>query len=320
MMNIIIRHTGWQLPIFVIIILAALTGQASGQPQLQKSVTSQYLKEQVIRNDTIWSGNITIEGVVVIGRAATLTIKPGTSIRFKKIDRDQDGIGDSELRILGGIIAEGNAEKPITFSSAETKPTMRDWSYLLVYTSSKINRIDFCEFRHGFSGLQVQFSTASVKNSLFIGNNEGLRFGRADLVIENNHFTGNSIGIRFTRMEGPVIIENNEISDNRTGIFLVPSGQNIRDFFEPDRSGRAWNTGHLKISNNNIYDNYAYNLNLGEKQFWNLDMKGNYWGTDKTELIEARIFDQNRDETLGKVFYKPLTTKKISSAGIGRNR
>lgn len=317
-MNASITHSGYRLPLLLIAIIALLSGQASGQQLSNKSPL--YLKEQLISQDTTWSGEIIIEGVVVIGRAATLTIMPGSAIRFKRIDRDQDGTGDSELRILGGIIAEGTADLPITFASAETNPTRRDWSYLLIYASGQINRINFCEFRHGFSGLQVQFSTASVKNSLFTDNGEGIRFGRTDLAIENNRFTGNNIGIRFTRMEGPVIIRNNEITNNRTGIFLVPSGQNIRDFFEPDRSGRPWNTGRLDISSNNIYDNFAYNLSLGEKQFWDLDMAGNYWGSDKSEVIGARIFDRNRDKSLGKVIFKPFAATRFAGAGIKGSR
>lgn len=300
-------------------LIAPLSATASGQQQ-PAPAPPLYFKEQIIRQDTTWSGQIVIEGVVVIGRAATLTIKPGTAIRFKKIDRDLDGTGDSEIRILGGIIAEGTAAEPITFSSAETTPAPRDWSYLLLYTSGQINRINFCEFRHGFSGLQVQFSTASVKNSLFADNNEGIRFGRADLAIEHNLFSNNNIGIRFTRMEGPVMISHNTITNNKTGVFLVPSGQNIQDFFEPDRSGRAWNTGRLIISANNIYDNYGYNLSLGEKQFWNLDITGNYWGTADRDQIEARIFDQSRDDSLGKVLYRPFAAAAIPNTGINGHR
>jgi parallel beta-helix repeat protein len=308
-------HNGYRPAFLLLAIIAIFPGRAAGR-QPPEDPAPLYLKEQIIKKDMTWSGRIIIDGVVVIGRAATLTIKPGAAIRFQRNDRDQDGIGDSELRVLGGIRAEGTAAEPITFASAASDPAPRDWSYLLIYTSGRINRINFCEFRHGFSGLQVQFSTASVKNSLFTDNHEGLRFGRADLAVENNRFTNNHIGIRFTRMEGPVIIENNEITGNRTGIFLVPSGQNIQDFFEPDRGGRAWNTGRLRISNNNIYANSAYNMSLGEKQLWNLDMAGNYWGTADRELIATGIFDRNRDETLGRVIYQPFAAARISTAGI----
>ena len=277
-----------------------------------------YLKSQVLRQDSNWSGQIIIEGVVVVGRRAILTIEPGTSIRFKKIDSDGDGTGDSELRVLGGIVAEGTAARPIIFASAEENPARRDWSYLLIYSSSRLNRLSFCEFHHGFSGLQVHFSTASVNNCLFSNNNEGLRFGRADLTVVNNRFTNNDLGVRFTRMEGPALLESNEITGNRIGIFLVPSGQNIRDFFEPDRSGQAWNTGHLKISGNNIYGNSSYNLSLGEKQFWNLEIGGNYWGSTNPTEITGTIFDRRRDNSLGQVVFEPFVTKKIAGAGIKR--
>ena len=312
------RHISWRW-LLITMALAMSSGCVAASPELSPAPPL-YFKSQVLRENTSWSGQIIIEGVVVVSRRATLTIEPGTSIRFKKIDSDDDGTGDSELRVLGGIIAEGTAERPITFASAEEKPARRDWSYLMIYTSGHLNRLNFCEFRHGFSGLQVQFSTASVKNCLFTDNNEGLRFGRADLTVTNNHFTGNDLGVRFTRMEGPALLQANEITGNRIGIFLVPSGQNIRDFFEPDRSGRAWNTGRLKISGNNIYGNNAYNLSLGEKQFWNLEITDNYWGSTNSEEIAATIFDHSRDDALGQVIFEPFAAKKITNAGINKNR
>lgn len=308
------------LSLIIAICLVTPGAESALGQQLPPISSPHYLKEQVISSNTTWAGEIIIDGVVVIGRKATLIIKPGTSILFRKTDRDHDGIGDSELRILGGIIAEGTADQPITFSSAELKKSPRDWSYLLIYTSGQLNRINFCNFSYGFSGLQVQFSTASVRNSIFHDNNEGIRFGRADLSIENNLFTGNNIGIRFTRMEGPVLIKDNIITENQTGIFLVPSGQNIRDFFAPDRLGRPWNTGRLNIINNNIYDNYGYNLSLGEKQLWDLDMTGNYWGTDDTKTVEAGLFDHNRDNSLGTVIFKPFTARPIKNIGINVGR
>ena len=242
----------------VYLIVTLLLLSACGAKQVTTEIGQQSYGDHVIVTDTTWSGEVEIEGVVVVGRKATLKIEPGTIIRLKKIDRNNDGIGDSEIRVLGRILATGSPEEPIRFESAEENPRPKDWSYLLIFTSGKKNTLSYCEFRHGFSGVQVHFSTAEITNSLFEDNNEGLRFGRAKLSIENNIFTGNDVGIRFTRMEGPVIIKHNQINNNRIGVFLVPSGQNIQDFFEPDRSGRPWNTGRLLIASNNIFFNWLF--------------------------------------------------------------
>jgi len=155
----------------------------------------------------------------------------------------------------------------------------------------------------------------NIANVTFRDNHEGLRFGRAKLTIKNNRFVGNDIGIRFTRMEGPVTISQNEIRENRIGVFLVPSGQNTQDFFEPERTGTPWNTGKLFITQNNIYDNSQYNVSLGEKQFWDLDMTNNWWGTDSVSKIRQTVFDNQRDATLGSVILEPIAAHAFAEAG-----
>lgn len=268
------------------------------------------LRNTVIKKDTVWTGNVVVEGVVVVGRKATLTIQPGTVVRFKKIDTDLDGIGDSEIRVLGKLLAVGSQKAPIFFQSAEKTPQPKDWSYLLIFSSSEINKIQFCQFRHGFTGLQVQFSTATVSDCLFEDNNEGIRFGRAKLTISGNIIQKNNIGIRFTRMEGPVEIRHNQINANRVGIFLVPSGQNIRDFFQPGRGGTAWNEGHLTIAKNNISNNSEYNLKLGAKQMWDLNVSENWWGTTALKEIRETIFDKFRDDELGEALIEPIAKQE----------
>lgn len=274
------------------------------------------LGDIVIKEDTVWSGSITVDGVVVVGRGATLTIQPGTTILFKRRDRNHDGIGDSEIRVLGGILAQGSAEHPIVFKSAEPHPAPKDWSYLLIFTSGQKNRLAYCQFHDAFSGLQVHFSTAEVRDCLFSNNQEGLRFGRAKLTLQHCLITENRIGVRFTRMEGPVEIQYNEINNNQVGIFLVPSGQNIVDFFEPGRTGKPWNEGHLDISANNIRANADYNLKLGAKQLWDLKITNNWWGLPTLANIHETIFDQQRDPDLGRALIEPTAPQSIADAGI----
>lgn len=272
--------------------------------------------DAVISKDTTWSGIINIKGVVVVGRGVTLTIAPGTMIKFERIDINHDGIGDGEIRVLGRLLAQGTAQRPIVFQSAEANPAPKDWSYLLIFTSGQKNVVKYCQFHQAFTGLQVHFSTTEVANCLFSDNNEGLRFGRAKLIVKHNVFEKNNIGVRFTRMEGPAEIKFNEISNNNVGIFLVPSGQNILDFFDPGHTGKPWNEGHLAIYKNNIYANHDYNLKLGAKQKWNLNISDNWWGSTEQETIMNKIFDNHRDSALGKAFINPTIGQKISSAGM----
>lgn len=272
-------------------------------------------EDTIIHQDTTWSGTVTIKGVFVVGRGATLKILPGTTIRFHKIDKNEDQIGDGEIRVLGRILAEGTKEEPITFQSEEENPEPMDWSYVLIFTSAEINSLQYCIFQDAFTGLQVHFSTASVSDSIFTNNKEGLRFGRAKFTFTHNLVEKNNIGIRFTRMEGPVELTDNTVTNNRIGIFLVPSSQQIIDFFEPGRTGKPWNEGHLVIKNNNIYENREYNLNLGAKQIWDLAVDGNWWGNTDTEVIHTKIFDKDRDEVLGKAIFQPFLTRPIIDAG-----
>ncbi len=294
---------------FIILFLLILPINAQGAVSLETGNT-------VISHDTVWSGLIKINGVVVVGRGVTLTIEPGSTIQFKRIDVNNDGIGDGEIRVLGRLLARGSAQSPIIFQSGEAHPAPRDWSYVLIFTSGQKNVVQYCQFHNAFSGLQVHFSTAQVSNCLFSKNNEGLRFGRAKLIIKHNIFEQNNIGIRFTRMEGPVEIKFNEIRRNKTGMFLVPSGQNILDFFDPGHTGKPWNEGHLAIYKNNFDENEDYALKLGAKQKWNLGIGDNWWGVKNKNEIMTKIFDKHRDSALGEALIEPIIQQRITAAGI----
>ncbi len=65
------------------------------------------LDKGVIADDTTWSGAVILRGQNVVKKGATLTILPGTRVRFVWIDEDGDGIGDGELNVEGRIVARG---------------------------------------------------------------------------------------------------------------------------------------------------------------------------------------------------------------------
>jgi len=276
------------------------------------------LGDTVIDRDTVWSGQVEIAGRVVVARAATLTIRPGTTVRFRKIDRDRDGIGDGELRVLGRLVAEGTSRQRIRFSSAEKTPRPCDWSYILIFTSGAENVLRYCVVEHAFTGFQAHFSRAVVSDSVFAGNHEGIRFGRAELVIAHNDIERNRYGIRYHRLEGPVTVEYNRIRNNDVGIFFVPSGQNRVDFMPDEYEADPAYAMMPVIRFNAISGNREYDYRFGDRQRYDTVVRDNWWGTTALDRIYLMIYDRKADGDLGAALLTPVLTAPPKGAGVRR--
>ncbi len=295
---------------------AATGGVGDRENNVHARKTIRRMGDTVIDRDTVWEGEVVIEGVVVVRRGVTLTITPGTRIRFRKIDRNKDGIGDGEIRVLGRLVAQGTPRHMITFTSAEKKPREKDWSYLLFFTSGEESVVEYCLFEYAFTGLQAHFSKAVVRDSCFRRNHEGMRFGRAELRIEHNDIVDNTYGIRHHRLEGPVDIQYNTIRNNDVGIFLVPSGQNKVDFsprrYEVDPEHRMLPLIRL----NTIAGNRKYNYRLGERQGYDIVLADNWWGSANSDAIQDTIYDRRKDDSLGAVDFTPYLRAPVRGAGV----
>lgn len=274
------------------------------------------LGDLVIDRDTVWSGQVEIAGRVVVARGATLAIRPGTVIKFRKIDRDKDGVGDGELRVLGRLAAEGTPQQRVRFTSAEKKPQAGDWSYILLFTSGAENVLRYCVVEHAFTGFQAHFSRAVVSDSVFAGNHEGIRFGRTELRIEHNDIERNRYGIRYHRLEGPVSMEYNRIRNNDVGIFFVPSGQNRVDFMPDEYEADPAYAMMPVIRFNEISGNREYDYRFGDRQHYDVEARDNWWGTTALDKIYSRIYDKKADADLGATLLTPVLPGPPKGIGV----
>jgi len=275
---------------------------------------TEYKTDFSIDRDTLWKGVITINGTVSVKKGATLTIEPGAVIKFKRLDRDNNGIGDGELMVEGRIIARGTSEKRILFTSAEKNPEVRDWSYVMVHATGTDNVFEYCEFRYAYSGIQLLYSNGRVADCLFDKNYMGLRINRANIVLEHNTFRDNAIGFKFARLEGNVVVRDNVLTANDVGVLYQQPQQKTVDW-EQDAVPPADSRLPL-IAGNNIYDNREYNMKLGERKAIDLNFPNNWWGSTTNEKIEELIFDSKQDDTLGKVTFVPFLLKPVEGAGV----
>ena len=251
-----------------------------------------------ITSDTTWSGEVHIRGKVLVKHGVTLTILPGTAVKFLWSDENKDDIGDGELNCEGRLIAKGTKDKPIIFTSGQPTPKKKDWTFVMV-TLNKDSALEYCTFEYAFTGLQVHFSTATVRNCTIRNNFEGLRFSTTTAQIEHNVFLDNTYGIRYEAHGSRTTVAYNVFKGNDYALFLP---------------GNCSST--VKIHDNDITDSVKYNVNMGSNQRMDVDYAGNWWGTTDKSAIEDAIFDKQKDDTLGRVIFEPYLDKPAAGAGI----
>jgi parallel beta-helix repeat protein len=276
-------------------ILSALMVLAAAQCRADGPL---YYDKGSIDKDTTWSGTVVLRGQNVVKKGATLTILPGTVIKFVWIDDDGDNIGDGELNVEGRIIARGTKDKMITFTSAQDKPKMKDWTFLMI-SVNKDSVVEYCKFEYAFTGVQVHYSTATIRNCLIQHNFEGIRFSTTDVVIEHNDIINNTYGIRYEARGSKTTVSDNLFKGNDYAFFPLQKC-----------------TSTVKIKDNDIEDSVHYNVNMGDNQRADLDYSGNWWGTADRAAIEGALFDKGKDETLGRVIYEPFLNKPADGAGM----
>jgi len=282
---------------------AVVVGTVVGEPAL--------ITDSVIASDTIWQGEIHISGVISVKRGATLTVRPGTIVKFKRLDRDKNDVGDGEIMVEGRLIAKGTDDKKILFTSAEKNPARKDWSFVQFISSDSGNEIENCQFEYAYAGVMIHYANVSIRNSLFKNNRRGLHFTSTDMPVDHCSFIDNEIGIYFVRFDGAVRFTNNEISNNEIGVKFVKQHINLVDFERLKQGSEP-----PLFAGNNIHNNSKYNFSLGLDQFLDINVAGNWWGTKESKAIAELIFDHDSDPTLGRVIFAPYLLEPVKNTGV----
>ncbi len=184
-----------------------------------------YQGDQTLIKDTVWDGEILVDGILTVAAGVTLDIRPGSQIRFTRHDSNGDGIGEHEIFAQGTILALGTATAPIVFTSAETSPQRGDWGAVNMMVSESENRLEHCVVEYGYRGFHAHFSRASLKESLFRYNLRGAQFQESQVVINACRFLDNTNGVQFR--DSKVTLEKVTIARSHWGVRCVYSEVNM---------------------------------------------------------------------------------------------
>jgi len=317
---------GW-INIFLIVLLLLVFAGCNKSQEIE-------LSKQTIDKDTTWSGNIIIGGDIYIPPGVTLTIAPGTIIKFKKIDEKSDQnlfdidspyYPEAELIIRGKLIARGTPEQMIVFTSAEMTPRAADWG-AINFLGSEGNQIEYVKIYCAYNGIHAHGSSVDVSHSEFARNGVGISFKKEEetpdapwfgksskLKISHNVFSGNKGGIGFRNSSAE--ITHNEIKENKFfGIWAKEDSDALVKFNEVTDNQKGiylYQAQNLRLEYNNIYNNRTYDIAIAEAQDFPVNAANNWFGTTDQGKIREKLFDKNADPELAEIEFKPFLKEPV---------
>lgn len=315
----------------LLVIISGLSSCAEVRPITKSELNETNIGLYTIIADTTWEGRIRITGDVYVKQGATLTIKPGTVIRFDRIGpklEEDDGrnmisldspyFPGAEIIVRGRIMAVGEKDKPIRFTSAEPNPKAGAWGAVNLLGSSG-NVFEYCRISYAASGIQNHASEAKVTKCIFHDNGTALSFKKADfdkpcvMDIEDSTIIGNETGI--SAKNAKVTISHNDISANDFyGILLYGDDDATITYNDIKKNGKGIyleKAEPLKVTWNNFKDNKQYNIAMADSTS-GVDASDNWWGTTDTLKIEKKFFDKRMDANLGLITYEPFLKAKVA--------
>ncbi len=177
-------------------------------------------------------GSITIQGTDGPDGVTTLTIEPGVRVLFNRYAQLQVGSYSGDP---GALKAEGTAQAPIVFTSAQSSPAPGDWYGLRFYNTADDAKcvLSNCRIDYGgYSQGAVYLNNASPKlfnTTMRFSKNYGLYAygtGCNQTRIECCTFRDNSHGVYLTAGAVPqTLFNNNFVANSQYGLYY--SGSSI---------------------------------------------------------------------------------------------
>ncbi len=261
------------------------TGQGTPSDSQNRAVLSgspdRSYRNQTITEDVVWRGEILIEGGVTIAPQSTLTIEPGTVVRFRRTDEEG---GDTPLLLVQGrILALGGAEKPVSFTSDFADPRPGDWQGIVIMGSEKKNLLENCRINGAETGIEALFSTITIKDVLFASCGTGAKLQDCLAVVSGGG--ANSCGVGLNLLESEADLRDSNFSGNRQAVVAVKTslylggatfygneqealkvdGSRVRivgNSFSVNGSGISLSQCEGAVSSNRILKNSDYGLSL----------------------------------------------------------
>ncbi|BET58280.1 right-handed parallel beta-helix repeat-containing protein [Geobacter sp. 60473] len=162
-------------------------------------VAATVLRNLLITEDTTWRGVVDIEGWVRIAPQTTLTLEPGTVVRFR---RTTPGIATAPgLLVQGRLVVRGSTDAPVRFTPANGTPLAGEWYGIVLLASEKKNIIEHCRVEGAVMGLDVSYSTLTMSGASFSSCGTGVRLAESVVTFAGGEVSDCEVGMELDGSE-----------------------------------------------------------------------------------------------------------------------
>jgi hypothetical protein len=184
------------------------------QPPRALSVFSPTLKlgSMILDEDTQWNGSLQIEGMVTVSPQSTLTVMPGSVIRFA---------ANSGILVYGRIAFNGTPGSPVFISSLYDEPLPSDWNGIFLIGTEKNNIFDHSVIQGADTAIQASFSAFEANGILISNSGTALKLSNSTVTVRNSSISSSTTGILAVKSE--VDLEAMTIDKNRSALSLQSS-------------------------------------------------------------------------------------------------
>jgi hypothetical protein len=217
-------------------IMALLVGFVAACVWCATSFATTYVSTTTYHSNVAWTaaaGPYVVTGQVTIGIGAELTIEPGTIVKFASTS--------SSMSVHGGVVADGTAGAPITFTSladdsvggdtgadGPTSGSPGGWSAIKFWANTS-GSFDYSVFRYGGYGfpsyaygvLESLSQTAAISvdhSSILYSASSGVQLTNGSATIAHSDISFNAQGV--STANGPLSISGNTRISNNTAYGL----------------------------------------------------------------------------------------------------
>lgn len=197
------------------------------------------LRSRQLSVDSEWRGEVYVNGGITVMPAATLTIQPGTLVRFTK---------GSALHVLGRIVVKGSVESPVRLTSVYREAQESDWGGIYLSGSEKRNLFEHVVIEGADAALVARFSSFAADHVVIGSSARGLQLQSANATVTNSAFTVPVTAISAVKSE--LFLEKCSISGGQSGVVINSSAVEAIDMSITSCRLTAFSAGasQLKLS------------------------------------------------------------------------